>query len=89
MIAKLESFISVFFPQDPKTWIHRLAITGGLEESLLEGWTAPTTLSEEEKKEFIDYFRANKFDAPTCWYKTWVRGFGAADDDSKSPSLRE
>ena len=81
----MSAFVSIVFPIDSTIWLERLAPTGSLEKSLLEDWTTPlpSYLSETEKNEFIDIFSTNGMDAPTCWYKSIVRGFMAEDDESR------
>ncbi|KIP01965.1 hypothetical protein PHLGIDRAFT_319667 [Phlebiopsis gigantea 11061_1 CR5-6] len=85
----IESFHSLLYPSDPEFWIERLAKSGGIEKTLEEDWRAPVPsyLSDEDRQTFIETFRANKFNGPTCWYKVLVRGFSPADD-TRIPASR-
>ncbi|EKM57396.1 uncharacterized protein PHACADRAFT_255121 [Phanerochaete carnosa HHB-10118-sp] len=80
--AHMESFVSIMYPYDPTIWKTRFAPTGAMRGSLLEDYVAPkpSYVSEEDKKHFIETFKRNGFEAPTCWYKIMTSQLAAKDD---------
>ncbi|GJE83979.1 hypothetical protein PsYK624_000520 [Phanerochaete sordida] len=87
MQAHIESFASLLYPQDPETWQTRIAPVGALKQTLLDDWTAPRAayVSEEDVRLWVETFRRNGFDAPTCWYKVMTTQLSAKDDQQIPP----
>ncbi|EKM57395.1 uncharacterized protein PHACADRAFT_194943 [Phanerochaete carnosa HHB-10118-sp] len=81
--AHIDSFVSLIYPYDPTIWKARFAPTGAMRGSLLEDYVTPrpSYVSEEDKKHFIETFRRNGFEAPTCWYKIMTSQLSAKDEE--------
>lgn len=83
----LDTFLSILWPSDPAVWKTRLAPTGALKQSALEGWTAPLApyITEEFKKHHVEVFTKNGFEAPACYYRIMTSGLQAEDDKQILP----
>ncbi|KDQ63390.1 hypothetical protein JAAARDRAFT_29416 [Jaapia argillacea MUCL 33604] len=82
----IDSFYSIVFPQDPRTWITDLGPLGSLKAWLLANKTGPPPeyLTEDERKIHSSMLLKGGLAAPVKWYKMATSGI-YKDDDKNIP----
>ena len=55
---RLNTFISLLWPSDPTVWKTHLAPVGAMNQSVLDGWTAPVApyVLEEDRQHSVEDF---------------------------------
>ncbi|KAJ7577446.1 Alpha/Beta hydrolase protein [Mycena floridula] len=79
----MESFISIIYPEDPKTWLSEMAPQGALKAWVLRNAQTPPPayISEQDRENIKQALLAGGLAAPLCWYRNRIHGFAAADDE--------
>jgi pimeloyl-ACP methyl ester carboxylesterase len=82
--SHFDSFTSVLYPSDPKSWITHLAPVGALKAWLLADQTSPLPpyITEEEAKIAKDALLTGGLGGPVCSYKIFTQGLAPEDDKS-------
>ncbi|KAF7790085.1 hypothetical protein EIP86_001035 [Pleurotus ostreatoroseus] len=85
MKTHIDSFISVIYPLDPKTWITKFAPVGALQKALDDGFSTPlpSYITNEHVEKWKQTFLTNGFSAPNQWYAVMLSGFEAIDEYNK------
>ncbi|KDQ63388.1 hypothetical protein JAAARDRAFT_44283 [Jaapia argillacea MUCL 33604] len=78
----IDSFYSILYPQDPKSWVMHLAPAGPLKAWLLADTTGPLPgyITEEEKNTHMSILLKGGLAAPLNWYKVMISTVGRDDD---------
>ncbi|GJE89532.1 alpha/beta hydrolase [Phanerochaete sordida] len=89
MLAHMDSFVSILFPNDPAIWKTHFAPTGVFRKSLEENYLAPlpSWMSEGDKEYVVDFYRRGGF--PTSWYTIMATGLSQADDEKTIPDAQK
>ncbi|KAJ3555945.1 hypothetical protein NM688_g2295 [Phlebia brevispora] len=78
----IDSYLSVIWPVDPKTWLTKMAPEGALEKALDNNFTTPLPpyLTPEYVAKWKAAFLPHSFTAPNNWYTVQMNGMEAADE---------
>ena len=84
-LLQIDSFINIFYPLDPKSWLTKLTDVGALQKALEEDFR--TALPPYVTEEYIEnwkkyYLQKDGLASPNQWYTVLVSGLEAVDESS-------
>ncbi|KAJ7121590.1 Alpha/Beta hydrolase protein [Mycena epipterygia] len=78
----MDSFMSIFYPQDPKTWLTDMAPRYKLKEWVVSDKVTPppSYLTEDDFNRHKTELLKGGLAGPLCWYKQYTTGVVVEDD---------